>query len=219
MSATRIPPVLRASIAERARHRCSYCQTAESVTGSLFTVDHVIPEALGGRTTAENLVCLLDAILKLFLCACLGNAIVSNAPGLPVASRSAVRCPDCYTPMRNVGTNTSHGRRVGLLSRRLDSQTGRATVSSAPSSTALPLVNARRCVDTGRLASACGIVVVQVIAVTHVVSVQTECPASNHHHIGFLDQQRFSAAHRRRWRLPARASARRRPRLPRAQRR
>lgn len=55
MPATRILPALRAAVAERARYRCSYCQTAENVTGSLFTVDHVIPESLGGRTIPENL--------------------------------------------------------------------------------------------------------------------------------------------------------------------
>lgn len=55
MSVTRIPPAVRKVVAERARCRCSYCQTAESITGSLFTVDHVIPESLGGHTVVENL--------------------------------------------------------------------------------------------------------------------------------------------------------------------
>lgn len=55
MPTTRIPPALRAAVAERARYRCSYCRTAETVTGSLFTVDHVIPESLGGRTVPDNL--------------------------------------------------------------------------------------------------------------------------------------------------------------------
>lgn len=55
MSATRIDHALREAVAQRARHRCSYCQTAEKVTGSRFTVDHIIPESLGGRTILENL--------------------------------------------------------------------------------------------------------------------------------------------------------------------
>ncbi|MFZ1238764.1 MAG: HNH endonuclease signature motif containing protein [Anaerolineae bacterium] len=55
MSHAYIAPVLRQAVVERAGHRCSYCQTAENVTGSLFTVDHIIPESLGGRTTLDNL--------------------------------------------------------------------------------------------------------------------------------------------------------------------
>jgi 5-methylcytosine-specific restriction endonuclease McrA len=50
-----VSPALRQAVAERAGHRCCYCQTAENVAGSLFTVDHVIPESLGGHTTLDNL--------------------------------------------------------------------------------------------------------------------------------------------------------------------
>ena len=55
MSRTFISPALRQTVSERAEHRCSYCQTAENITGSLFTVDHIVPESLGGRTTLDNL--------------------------------------------------------------------------------------------------------------------------------------------------------------------
>lgn len=55
MSSNSISPALRQQIAERDRHRCSYCHTLEAVTGSAFTVDHIVPEILGGQTTLENL--------------------------------------------------------------------------------------------------------------------------------------------------------------------
>lgn len=46
---------MRAIVAGRARFRCCYCQTAEDVSGSRFTLDHIIPESLGGQTSADNL--------------------------------------------------------------------------------------------------------------------------------------------------------------------
>lgn len=55
MSHAYISSALRQAVVERAGHRCCYCQTAEDVTGTLFTIDHIIPESLGGSTTVENL--------------------------------------------------------------------------------------------------------------------------------------------------------------------
>jgi hypothetical protein len=55
MSQTYIPPSLRRTIAERDNHRCSYCQTAESIVGADFTIDHIVPESLGGATASDNL--------------------------------------------------------------------------------------------------------------------------------------------------------------------
>ena len=31
--------------------RCAYCQTTEANTGQPMTVDHIIPQVLGGETT------------------------------------------------------------------------------------------------------------------------------------------------------------------------
>jgi hypothetical protein len=50
-----IPPTLRQAIAERARHRCEYCQSPERITGGPLHVEHVIPETVGGPTTLDNL--------------------------------------------------------------------------------------------------------------------------------------------------------------------
>lgn len=46
---------IRAEVARRAHHRCSYCQSQEDVVGALFTVDHIIPQALGGSDELDNL--------------------------------------------------------------------------------------------------------------------------------------------------------------------
>jgi hypothetical protein len=55
MPRPRIPPALRARVAEEARHRCGYCLTPEAVAGYLMEVDHLIPWADGGPTTEDNL--------------------------------------------------------------------------------------------------------------------------------------------------------------------
>jgi len=55
MSRDRIPPAMRRAVAERSRHRCCYCLTAEDMVGVPFTVDHIVPESLGGPTTLDNL--------------------------------------------------------------------------------------------------------------------------------------------------------------------
>ena len=55
MSRTRIPRSLRALVTEDERGRCAYCQSAVSIVGMPFEIDHVIPESLGGLTVRENL--------------------------------------------------------------------------------------------------------------------------------------------------------------------
>ena len=55
MSHAYISRALRLAVAERCHYRCSYCQTAQRFTGAEFTIDHIIPESLGGTTTEDNL--------------------------------------------------------------------------------------------------------------------------------------------------------------------
>lgn len=55
MSQTLIPPALRAEVAGQFHNCCCYCLSQEAVTGMQFTIDHIIPESLGGETVAENL--------------------------------------------------------------------------------------------------------------------------------------------------------------------
>ena len=55
MSRTHIPRSLRLLVSEEERHRCAYCQSAVTIVGMSFEIDHVIPESLGGLTVRENL--------------------------------------------------------------------------------------------------------------------------------------------------------------------
>ncbi len=55
MSKTSIPQVLRDRVARQAGARCGYCLSAEAIAGQTMEIDHLIPEALGGKTEEENL--------------------------------------------------------------------------------------------------------------------------------------------------------------------
>jgi hypothetical protein len=45
----------RAEVARRARYRCEYCGYPEAASSTPLEIDHITPEARGGRTTIENL--------------------------------------------------------------------------------------------------------------------------------------------------------------------
>jgi hypothetical protein len=49
-----IPEGVRQQVAERARHRCEYCQAPE-VVGISMEVEHIIPRAKGGDDALDNL--------------------------------------------------------------------------------------------------------------------------------------------------------------------
>lgn len=55
MSTSTIPTELRRIIAIHFQQCCCYCQSQQVVSGMSFTIDHIIPEALGGATNLENL--------------------------------------------------------------------------------------------------------------------------------------------------------------------
>ena len=57
---TKIPKRLSRRVRERAHHRCEYCQTSEWLSGQRHPIDHILPRALGGDTTFDNL-CLACA--------------------------------------------------------------------------------------------------------------------------------------------------------------
>jgi hypothetical protein len=46
---------LRQAVAERAKNRYEYCQSPELITGGPLHIEHIIPEAVGGSTTLDNL--------------------------------------------------------------------------------------------------------------------------------------------------------------------
>ncbi|HSN76694.1 MAG TPA: HNH endonuclease [Anaerolineae bacterium] len=49
------PRQLRQRIAPQARYRCGYCQIQESVSGIPLTLEHIVPRALGGKASEDNL--------------------------------------------------------------------------------------------------------------------------------------------------------------------
>ncbi|HEC84172.1 MAG: HNH endonuclease [Candidatus Parabeggiatoa sp. nov. 2] len=55
MSKSHISTHLRQQVAEQSRDRCCYCQSQQRYIGILLTVEHIIPESLGGTTTLDNL--------------------------------------------------------------------------------------------------------------------------------------------------------------------
>ena len=55
MGKTKISEALRLSIAQKFKSRCAYCQTQQQISGVRLTVDHIVPESLGGKTEDENL--------------------------------------------------------------------------------------------------------------------------------------------------------------------
>jgi hypothetical protein len=46
---------IREIIAERAKYLCEYCHSPEFINTDRFTVDHLIPQSLGGSDEIENL--------------------------------------------------------------------------------------------------------------------------------------------------------------------
>ncbi len=50
-----VSPALHAQVVLRAAHRCEYCGLSQLGQEATFHIDHVIPRAAGGPTTADNL--------------------------------------------------------------------------------------------------------------------------------------------------------------------
>jgi 5-methylcytosine-specific restriction endonuclease McrA len=50
-----IPLGLRRQIVFRAGDRCEYCGLAQEGQEATFHIDHIVPAAVGGPTTADNL--------------------------------------------------------------------------------------------------------------------------------------------------------------------
>ncbi len=55
MSSGYISRELSRRVAQDAGHRCGYCLSSEVVTGTPLTIEHLIPNALGGPTEIGNL--------------------------------------------------------------------------------------------------------------------------------------------------------------------
>ncbi|MCF8243811.1 MAG: HNH endonuclease [Saprospiraceae bacterium] len=56
----KIPAKLRKLVAERAFHRCEYCQSPASFAPGYFEVEHIYPISKGGQTVESNLAYACD---------------------------------------------------------------------------------------------------------------------------------------------------------------
>jgi hypothetical protein len=130
MSQTYIAPALRSLVAKKSGYRCSYCLTVEEIVGALFTVDHIIPESLGGTTTPDNLclACWSCNLIK-------SDKIVALDP----ETGEIVRLfhPNTQTWQEHFTWQANGLLIVGLT------PTGRATVNALKLNRP-PLINARR---------------------------------------------------------------------------
>jgi 5-methylcytosine-specific restriction endonuclease McrA len=50
-----VPRRLRERVAMTAAYRCGYCRTPESISGFRLSIEHINPEAKGGKSVEENL--------------------------------------------------------------------------------------------------------------------------------------------------------------------
>jgi 5-methylcytosine-specific restriction endonuclease McrA len=55
MSFASISPKHRLEVTEKSQNCCAYCLSQQEISGIKFTIDHIIPESLGGETELENL--------------------------------------------------------------------------------------------------------------------------------------------------------------------
>jgi hypothetical protein len=117
MSNTYIPRSLRLSVAERSGYRCSYCQTAQELTGAEFTIGHIVPESLGGATTGDNLC------LSCWLCNAVKNDRIAG-----IDPESGLMTP-LYNPYTQRWTEYFYWVEDGLSIVGL-TPTGRATVNA-----------------------------------------------------------------------------------------
>ncbi|MDZ4342267.1 MAG: HNH endonuclease signature motif containing protein [Candidatus Binatia bacterium] len=65
-----IPARLRRLVVLRVGNRCEYCRLAQKGQEATFHVDHILPKAAGGRTTAANLAlaCVSCSLRKETFC-------------------------------------------------------------------------------------------------------------------------------------------------------
>jgi len=55
MARVRIPQTLRGEVAARADYRCGYCRTPQAYTAMPMHIEHIVPLAVGGSSTEDNL--------------------------------------------------------------------------------------------------------------------------------------------------------------------
>ena len=131
MSRSYVSRALREQITAEARHRCGYCLTSASITGTPMEIDHIVPESLGGPTVRENLrlACSMCNDHK-------GNRIAAIDPDTGEITR-------LFDPRRQIWTEHFAWSADGaqILGK---TPTGRATIGAVRLNRA-EMVEARRC--------------------------------------------------------------------------
>jgi hypothetical protein len=130
MSPAYISPALRRAVAKQSLFRCCYCLTSEHIVGAEFTVDHIVPEAVGGATTLDNL-CLACWGCNLYK----QDRIAASDPDTGVVVR-------LFHPLRQVWQEHFAWYESGLIIVGL-TPTGRVTTSALRLNRP-PLVKSRR---------------------------------------------------------------------------
>ncbi len=95
----RVPRPLRERVARMAGHRCGYCRTPESIAGFRLSIEHIIPEAKGGRTVEGNLWPAMHVT---------SSRVRASSYGIP----PPVNVSDCGTRDVRSGPNTFPGVRT-----------------------------------------------------------------------------------------------------------
>ena len=101
----RVPRTLREHVARMAGYRCGYCRTPESIAGFRLSIEHIIPEAKGGKT--------IERSLWLACHACNEFKGVASTYGIP----SPGNVSDCGIRDVRSGQITFHGVRTERRSR------------------------------------------------------------------------------------------------------
>lgn len=106
---------LQAEVVLKARNRCEYCQLSQLGQEATFHIDHVVPRAAGGPTTAANLAL-----------ACVSCSLRKWAKQTAIDPESGKEAP-LFSPRTQVWTEHFHwaGERIVPLA-----PTGRATVAA-----------------------------------------------------------------------------------------
>jgi HNH endonuclease len=130
------PRKLRKLVIRRAANRCEYCGLSQAGQEATFHIDHVIPQASAGPTTAENLAL-----------ACVSCSLRKAARQLANDPVSGQEAP-LFNPRQDAWV--THFRWLGVCVEGL-TPTGRATVEALRLNRLAILVIRKQEIEAGRL--------------------------------------------------------------------
>ena len=104
-------------VAERANHRCEYCQSPDAYSPQTFSIEHIIPVSKGGVTALENLA---------FACQGCNNHKYTKVVGIDLITNQSV---SLYNPRLDAWVEHFVWHDDGLELIGI-SATGRATIAT-----------------------------------------------------------------------------------------